>query len=248
VVVGGFLLAIALAVYLLVVLTGCLTIDYARPVFKRSKPKLFVANIVVLFLLLMGATCLAYATLLVPFKLLGLPLSPWVVALVGTALVVNIVSIRVNIWAPLERRLVKQRQRALGTPEPEIAIGMCLGISDPAVSGWKRAVMEDDVGMVWLEPDQLVYRGDADGFSCSRAQLAAIERVAAAGSASAYAGNRHIVLRITGEGGQERRVRLHVEGEWTLGRMREATDRLADRLSAWRDGAAPGRAAPGSIY
>jgi hypothetical protein len=29
-------------------------------------------------------------------------------------------------------------------------------------------------------------------------------------------------------------VRLHIEGEWSLGRIAKATDRLADRLVAWK--------------
>lgn len=93
--------------------------------------------------------------------------------------------------------------------------------------------------MMWLEPDRLVYRGDTDGFTFSRGQLTEIERVVLTASTTAYAGNRHIVLRFTADGGLERRVRLHIEGEWTLGRIAKATDRLADRLVAWKQAPAP---------
>lgn len=50
-------------------------------------------------------------------------------------------------------------------------------------------------------------------------------------SLAAYVGLRHIVVHLDGG---ERRVRLHVEGHLTLPSLRRATDRLADRLIAWK--------------
>jgi hypothetical protein len=90
------------------------------------------------------------------------------------------------------------------------------------------------MGMLWLERDRLVYRGDDASFVVERERLLEVERLVVKRSASAYAGNRHIVLRLLQENGTERRVRLHVEGAWTMGRLVKATNALADRLNRWK--------------
>ena len=56
-------------------------------------------------------------------------------------------------------------------------------------------MLEDDIGMLWLEPDRLLYRGDAEAFEITRDELPDIERVVVSASPTAYVGKRHIVLR-----------------------------------------------------
>jgi hypothetical protein len=156
-------------------------------------------------------------------------------ALIAALVILNFFVLRVNIWAPNETGLPRHRLLALGVTEAQLARGTYVGISDPSSNSLKttKGMLEDDVGMLWLEHDRLVYRGDEASFDVPRERLLEVERLVVKKSASAYAGNRHIVLRFQQENGTERRVRLHVEGAWTMGRLVKVTNALADRLNAW---------------
>jgi anthranilate/para-aminobenzoate synthase component II len=94
--------------------------------------------------------------------------------------------------------------------------------------------------MLWIEPDELVYKGDNDDFHVRREQCMSIERVADAGSISAYFGNVHIILTFEEDGVGPRRVRLHPESSMTMTGIARASDRLAEELERWK-GVAPAR-------
>jgi hypothetical protein len=237
-VLGALLSGVAAAFYLAFVSTGGFTSSYANPVFKKVKPRLFVGQIVLSALLLFAIGLLLNGVFGALFWVLGIRASTWIAAMVVSMVAVNVALVRLHAWAPLETTLASRRLQAMGVPAADVARGLCLGISNPADSGWKKAVLEDDVGYFWLEPDRLVYKGDQESFDVPRERLLDVERVVLASSATAYTGNRHIVLRFTTDSGQERRVRLHAEGCWTPGRVVKSTNELADRLNAWKTGSA----------
>jgi hypothetical protein len=234
-VLGALLSGVAAAFYLAFVSTGGFTSSFAKPVFKKLKTRLFIAQIVLSALLLFALGLLLNGALGALFWALDIRASAFIAAMVVSAVAVNVALVRLHAWAPLETTLASRRLQAMGVPAADVARGLCLGISNPADSGWKKAVLEDDVGFFWLEPDRLVYKGDQESFEVPRERLLEVERVVVTSSASAYTGNRHIVLRFTSDSGQERRVRLHAEGCWTPGRVVKATNELAGRLSAWRN-------------
>lgn len=234
-VLGALLGGIAAAFYLAFVSTGGFTSSYAKPVFRKVKPRLFVAQIVLSALLLFSVGLLLNGALAVLFRVAGIGASSWIVAMVVSMVAVNVALVRLHAWAPLETRLAARRLQAMGVPAADVARGLCLGISNPADGGWTKSALEDDIGLFWLEPERLVYKGDQESFEVPRERLLDVERVVVASSTSAYSGNRHIVLRFTTDSGQERRVRLHTEGCWTPGRVVKATNELADRLNAWRN-------------
>lgn len=233
-VLGAVLAALAAAFALAFVSTCAFTSSYAQPVFKRIKARLFVGQIVLSSLLLFAIGLLLNAALGLLFWVLGIEASSWIVAMVLSMVAVNVALVQLHLLAPLEPKLAARRLAAMGVPAAEIARGQCIGISDPADSGWKKSALEDDIGLLWVEPERLLYKGDQDAFEVARGRLLEVERTAVASSVSSYSGNRHIVLRFATDAGGERRVRLHAEGCWTPGRVVQATDQLADRLNAWR--------------
>ena len=104
---------------------------------------------------------------------------------------------------------------------------MYAGISDPAKSGMKKfSMVEDDLGMLWLEPRTIRYLGDSQAFEIDRSQVIAVERAADKGSIAAYAGAVHMIIHWRDKAGQDKLVRLHLENYWTLGA-------LARMLSSW---------------
>ncbi len=233
-VLGAVLAAIAAAFALAFVSTCAFTSSYGRPVFKRIKPRLFVGQIVLSSLLLFAIGLLLNAALGVLFWVLGIRASSWIVAMVLSMVAVNVALVRLHLLSPLEPKLAARRLAAMGVPAAQIERGLCIGISNPTDSGWKKSAIEDDIGLLWVEPERLVYKGDQESFEVARGRLLEVERTTVASSVSSYSGNRHIVLRFATDAGGERRVRLHAEGCWTPGRVVKATDQLAERLNAWR--------------
>jgi hypothetical protein len=160
----------------------------------------------------------------------------WLVTVVPTIILVNLSATVFSIWAPVETRLIAKRLAAQGVSPQLLRTGVNLGISDPARSDWAKIVLEDDVGMLWIEPGRLTYRGDVTELSLAPTDVSEIERVVVSASLASHVGVRHIVIHLHQD---RRRVRLHVEGHITLPGQRRATDLLADRLVAWKTAAAP---------
>jgi hypothetical protein len=165
----------------------------------------------------------------------------WTISLIapllGTFVLVQFLTIWVNIWKPLEKSIVKRRMAACGVSDADIESGICIGISDPAKSSFKKMTMvEEDIGMLWLWDNELAYIGDTYGLNIGRKQLIEVQRAADAGSMSAYGGNVHVILRFRTIDGVERRTRLHTEGFWTMGGRAKASDSLAEKLVCWQKG------------
>jgi hypothetical protein len=109
-----------------------------------------------------------------------------------------------------------------------------VGLSNPASGMLKRfGSIEEDVGALWITQDQLVYWGDGERFGISREQLTAIDRQADNRSVSLLAGITHVMLLVKTPTGVDRQIRLHTEGQWTLGQKRQMMDRLSQALFQW---------------
>lgn len=222
--------------YAVVLLTQCFTFDFRKPFWNTFKVKLYVAHIIVILFVIMGFACFASMVLTPILTKIGLPTTiSFLVPILGMLVIVQFLFMWINIWAPLEKAVVKSRLTACGISKEDMERGMYTGISDPAKSSFKKLTMvEEDIGMLWIEADELIYRGDSDGFRIHRRQLIEVERVTDSGSMSAYAGNVHIILRFRTEDGTERRTRLHTLVCWTLGRLAKASNSLAKRLVSWQ--------------
>jgi len=228
-------LVVGAAMYAIVLATRLFIFDFRRPVWSNFKTRLFIANILVPMPVMLGI-CGWVATVGSPqlirlgmateTALLGLFFVPFVL--------LQLLSTWLSIWTPLMIRLVRSRLQALGVEPASIEQGIFLGISDPAKkSSRKLGLIEDDIGMLWITPDELVYQGDNDAFRVRREQCVSIERVADAGSVSAYFGNVHIILTFARDGAPSRRVRLHPESTFTMTGTARASDRLANELEQW---------------
>ena len=239
----AFLSVVALlfgaALYAVTWATRLFIFDVSRPVWSTFKTRLFIANILVPMPIMLGISGLVVA--------LGLPFlvaqgmaheTAFLVLFFGPFIVLQLVSIWLNIWTPLVTRLTRSRLLADGIEPARIDQGILLGISDPSKkSSRKLGLIEDDVGMLWITPDELVYEGDNDAFRIRREQCLSIERVADAGSVSAYFGNVHIILTLAGAGAAPR---LHPESTMTMTGTARASDRLANELERWKGAVADG--------
>jgi hypothetical protein len=146
-------------------------------------------------------------------------------------------------WAAAERRNIDARLRALGIGEGQLAAGLLMGIADPDRGGAKRASLEDDVGMLWIQPDALRYRGDTMFLEIANDALVSIERAADPRALSSFFGGVHVVLRYRVASGEERRVRLYPQGYNTASGIARAHGALAQTLAQWHSTGAPAQAA-----
>jgi hypothetical protein len=234
---GAMALAGGVLAYAIVYYTNGLTSDFTRPFFASFKPRLYFANVFVGLLFILGIALLigAFATPILANLGLGSTLS-FLLPLGCTLIIMQFVLMWLQIWSPLERRVIARRLSALGITPEQIESGIPIGISDPTQSSFRKmTLVEDDLGMLWIAPNLLIYRGDTDHFDIPRDRFIAMERKADAGSTSAYAGAVHIILRFFTPDGRERQVRLHTEGCPTLSRKARSLDELAGRLQDWVD-------------
>lgn len=232
-VLGPVVLVSGIVIYFIILFTNSFTFDFSKPFWKTYKIKFFIINIIVLFLIItgIGFTLSIAATPMLIRQGLSWPISFVIPNMVVLILVLLLASF-ISIWAPLKRSIIKKRLLALGVSEEDISKGILVGISDPARSSFKKfSFIEDDVGMLWVEKDNIMYKGDTDSFRFSRGHLLAIERIADSGSLAALGGAVHVIIRFKQEDGKERRLRLHTEGNWTLKQVARALDRLAARLT-----------------
>jgi hypothetical protein len=234
-VIGGFCLLLGIVLYTLVVSTRCFTFNFRRPFWNSMKVKLYITNIFVLFFFDIGVGFLLSVFVTPLLMALGLPLIiALAIPILGAVLFVGLLTSFVAIWTPLDRPMISQRLEVLGIPRHDLENGILAGISDPAKSSFKKFTMvEEDVGMLWLKPGRIVYHGDRESFEIARNQLKGIERSSDPGSLAAYGGAVDIVLHFEQENGEERQVRLHTEGNWTLPAIRKSLDSLALKLNTW---------------
>jgi hypothetical protein len=232
---GGFFLGLGVVWYLAAIFTGCFTFSYQRPVWRAAKTKLYFVNIVVLVLLALGVGFILAAFLGPVLVMLGLDvglahLLPVLLMIVG----VQMVSLWVLIWSPLERQIIRKRLKAMGVTREQLHGAALVGLSNPASGFAKRfGMIEEDVGAMWVGPEVLVYRGDGEQFGIGREQLVQMERRADHRSTSVLGGLAHVILHVSLSDGSIRQIRLHTEGHWTMGGKRRAMDALADAIARW---------------
>src|SRR4029077_5516575 len=197
-----------------------------RPVWQSFKNRWWVANILVPLPIMFGVSGLVAAIGSPMLVSLGMAHGT---AFLGLALasfmLLQLLSIWLRIWAPVVTRLTRARLRALGIEPARRDRGILLGISDPAFTSMGKGLIEDDVGMLWVEPDELIYEGDNSSFRIRREQCTSIERVADAAATSAYFGNVNVILTIVEDGAGPRRVRLHPESSMNMTGIARASDR-----------------------
>jgi hypothetical protein len=239
--VGIFFLGVGMVSYLIAVFTNCLTFDLSKPAWGRVKTKKYVANIFVTVLLGLGMGFVLSAFLTPVLILLGinsgLAIMLPVMGMVG---LLQVIQLWVLMWTPLEKRFITSRLVAQGISDAQLQTGIPVGLSNPASGTLKRfGAIEEDMGELWVGPDQLVYRGDSEQLTITRDQLTRMERKEDTRSTTMLSGMAHVVLHIRQGDGSERLIRLHTEGLWTMGQKRRAMDRLADLIAKWHSGATP---------
>src|ERR1043166_683141 len=176
--VGCFFFGLGIAGYLIVVFTNSLTFDLSKPAGGRVKTKKYVANIVVTVLLGLGMGFAVSAFVSPVLMVLGFSSGlANMLPVLGMVGLVQVIELWVLIWSPLERRFITSRLLAQGITPAQLQTGIPIGLSNPASGALKRVgAIEEDMGELWVEPEQLVYRGDGEHLTISRDQLARIER------------------------------------------------------------------------
>ena len=240
--VGMAMVVAAFAVYGIVLLTGCFTFDHGRPFVKAFGRRVVLAHFVTAGLLSNGSSLIVAPF----FTAILWILIPGTLAIELGWLVPGLVSIFyfwlfLWIWAPLDLMVINRRMSALGVPPDRIAAGLPIGTSDPDRKRrrWFAGTVEEDMGMLWFDADQLTYFGDSGPWAITRDQLLSIDRLAHKRALASHFGVIHVVLRYRRPDGSEGRVLLFTEGNWTQFRQARALDKLADRLISWREGASP---------
>lgn len=233
VVLGGLALVVAAALYGVATLTHCLTFDYSKPVWRSFRRRFVLAHLLLQVLLTFAAAFLFSAMVTVVAAMLGANLDSWFVGLLLAAVVVLILSHTVNVWVPLDRSLLVKILTARGVAPAEIAGATYVGLSDPSRSSWRKGVIEDDIGGLWLGTGALIYRGDGESFYVPRGDIVAVERDVDPANVAAVTGAAHPVL-VWRVGDKVRRSRLHAEGHWLVFRTANRLDTLAERIERWR--------------
>jgi len=228
-------LAAAVVVYVVVLLTNCFTFDFSRPFFAKFKKKLYLINIVVSLGLSLAIGFFVSVPVTPILVRLGLPEPlPFIAPLLISLISVQLILIWVNIWVPLDRTVLRKRLAMLGIDPITFAKGILIGISDPARSSFKKlTLVEDDVGVLWIEPARLVYRGDTEDLELKRENIISIECKADAGSMASYAGAVFPILRYRNTDGIEGSIRLHDWGSWSLGSLSKSLRFLSSKLESW---------------
>jgi hypothetical protein len=238
-IVGGFFLMAGIVAYAGTILTNCFTFNFKRPIYKELKVKIYFANIFVPlgWGLGFGFIIAAFVSPVLLMRGMDTALAN-ILPVMGTIFFLQIAQMWFVIWAPLEKRLITKRLQALGITTQQLCGAFLVGISNPARSSFKKfGAVEDDVGGLWVGPDQLIYWGDAEQFAISREQILHIEQKADSGGTSMLGGIAHVILHVRMPDDTERQIRLHMEGCWTLGLKKKAMDQLAEAVLQWQTNA-----------
>jgi hypothetical protein len=234
--IGAVCLGAGVATYFLMLITGCFTCDFTRPFWKAAKVKIFAANLIVFTGLVVGIGLIATAFLGSFLQGAGPSGSTsQLLVFCGVIVALQAFQVWIVIWAPVEKRLVIKRLMAQGLTREQLQSGLLIGLSNPASGFSKRfSAIEEDMGVLWIGQNELVYRGDDDHFAISRSDLIQVERRADTRSTTMLAGIVHIILHFRIPDGSIRQVRLHIEGVLTMGQKRKAMDWLAQAIESWR--------------
>ena len=243
IVLGIFFAVLAAVVYGLATLTHCFTFDFRAAVWRTFRWRFVVTHFVFQLFFVFATTSFMIAVVAAVFALLGRQDQTAVIGLVLGAVISFPLLQAVNVWVPLERSLTSRVLASRGVTADEIARGIPVGLSDPAFSSWKKGVIEDDVGVLWLARSALIYRGDSESFYIPREQVVAIERDVDPSSSATALGAAHPVVVWTTDGTVRRR-RIHAAHLWLNLAMAAWLDDMAHRLETWRGGdASEGRTA-----
>lgn len=236
-IVAAFFICVGLAGYAIVIVSNCFTPNLDQPVWNEIRIKLYIANILVPLFPAMGVG-FAAATFLAPM-LVDAGLSSEMAHMVpvfGSVALCQIIQLWVFVWAPVERRLIRGRLRSQGMTADQIDTAILVGTSNPQRSSFsKMTTVEEDIGGLWIGEDQLVYFGDNEQFSLSRDQVLMMEHKSDAGGTTVLGGLLHTILHVKMPNGSQRQIRLHTEGEWTMGHRRKAMEALAEAIARWHE-------------
>jgi len=238
---GGFFFVAGAVSYAILLFTDCFTFNFKAPVWSGFKARVYLANIVVLtgFALGIGFGITPLVSpLLMAFGMSGQ--MAFFVPVMGMVVVLQIARVFVLIWSPVETRLITKRLQARGLTAAQLQTALPVGISNPLNSSFKKmSRVEEDIGALWIGPEQLVYYGDSGDFAVTRELLAQIERKADSGGTSMLGGITHLILHVREANGSERQIRFHMEGQWTMGGKGRAMDELEERIVHWHAGTVP---------
>lgn len=232
---GAIALALAAVGYAETFLTNCFTFNFNKPFFASFKKKLYLINISVglgLSLAIGFFVSVPITPILIHH---GLPEPlPLIIPILASLICVQLIMVWFNIWTPLNRAVVRKRAIALGIDPGSLAKGFLVGVSDPGTSSFKKlTLVEDDVGVLWIEPARLVYRGDTEGFVLKRENIISVECKADAGSMASYAGATYPILRYRNTDRSEQSIRLHAWGSWLLGSLSKSLRFLSSKIESW---------------
>jgi hypothetical protein len=235
-VLGFISLGAGIGLYFLTLASRCFFSDFKKPFWNAVKGRMFLVNIVVLIMTGLGLACLACIPSVPILMMFGLPLSVAVmIPVLGTFIILQFVTVWLNVWQPLEKSTILARLKARGVTDDYFERGIYLGVSDPSRSSMKKiGMVEDDMGMLWVGEKEIVYMGDMEDFRIAPEQFVEMQRVADAGSVSALFGNVHVILKFRARAGGEITRRLHTEGIWTMSGKARASDMLAEKIAAWQ--------------
>jgi hypothetical protein len=233
----GFLSVVAgIAAYFIVLRTNCFLSDFRKPMWNEMKSRIYLANVFVPLLVMMGIGFMLSLFLTPRLRESGVSASmAFFLPVMGCIAVMQVVLVWFVLWAPVEKSFIRKRLLARGVSENQLQTGTYIGISNPDKSSMKKfSCVEEDMGMLWLDAWQLIYWGDGESFTIGRDDLLEVQRQVDGASTTALSGTAHVVLRVRQPGGGERRLRLHCEGIGTLGGKRVAMNALAERIAVWR--------------
>lgn len=231
---GVFIVVVGIVTYVVCLQTNCFTFDFRQPIWKSAKLKLYVANLAVQLILVLGLSLVAISLFRPLLASAGIHGElAWLIPLGGAIATLTFLGIWVNIWTPVTKRLITRRLAAKGIRPDQMQLGMSIGISDPTRSDFKKLILEDDIGMLWIDPQRAVYFGDQEHFSFTPSEVVGAERKIQTGSVMTLAGATYLILQVRLPTGGERPIRLHVENAWTLGQKRVAMDALSAQIEAW---------------
>jgi hypothetical protein len=247
-VLGVFALGCGVAGYLVVIFTNCFTLNFNHPVWNTMKVKKYFMNILVSLGLSLGPG-LILSGFFGPVLggVFGVSAGQaGLVPVLGFIVGFQIFQLWFLIWTPVYRRMIQKRLAAMGITSEQLQGAILVGLSDPASGRNKRfAAIEEDMGALWVTPDRLAFRCDVEQFDLTRDQIAEIERKEDKGSTSMLAGIAHVILHVRLPDGSIRRIRLHTEGQWTMGQKRHAMDGLAYTITNWYSGTLHTASVPG---
>jgi hypothetical protein len=234
---GCFFLFVAISVYMLTLATKCFTFNFHKPFFSSFKKKLYIMHNIFTGLAGIGIASFV-STAIIPIlmafgiSLLTAATVSWVILFILTQLLMTWIA----IWKPMGKLIIKRRLVILGINEEEMEKGIYIGISNPTNSSFKKMTyVQEDVGMLWLHSNELIYKGDKDNFNISRENLIEVERIADFGGLSAFFGDISVIIRYRTTDGTEQRIRLHCGDVWTLSGIAKESDMLSEKIIHWKE-------------